>query len=188
MQGASSSAQGLNRQEELKHQVLKVQLYDALKKGFEENCKKILEQLPVDSSLNSLGVTALHMAACNGSESLFKLVLAHGPNINVRDGMGRTPLHAAVANEHVGIITMLLAHPAILVDSQSLGGETPLMRAIVFGRRESVRMLLQAGASLSIKNNGGQTALDILRQNPSSNLLDLFTLEKDEDGNVQMKD
>ena len=46
------------------------------------------------------------------------------------------------------------------VNVQTLGGETPLMVAIRNGARNTVRLLLERGASVVLKDTAGRTALD----------------------------
>mmetsp|Transcript_37522 Transcript_37522/g.36078 ORF Transcript_37522/g.36078 Transcript_37522/m.36078 type:complete len:142 (-) Transcript_37522:99-524(-) len=133
-----------------------------------------MEQFPVDTSLNSLGLAPLHMAACGNNKVIFELLMSYNPNVNIQDGMGRTPLHFAVANENLSALDILLSSPNILIDAQSLGGETPLMRAISFGKKESAAKLLEKGANITLKNNGGLTAVDLVNSNPSSSLMELI--------------
>jgi ankyrin repeat protein len=40
---------------------------------------------PVNAPLNSLGMTALHFAACSGTEQILQLLLSFGADINARD-------------------------------------------------------------------------------------------------------
>ena len=47
------------------------------------------------------------------------------------------------------------------MDAQSVGKETPLMRAVSFGCRDAVRVLLQAGANPYLFNICGQNAMSI---------------------------
>jgi ankyrin repeat protein len=46
------------------------------------------------------------------------------------------------------------------IDAESPNGTTPLMMAAMYGSPESVKVLIQAGADLNIKNQLGLTALD----------------------------
>jgi hypothetical protein len=63
-------------------------LYDAIVKGNEHNVKVILgSNFPVDLPLNSLGITSLHLAACNANLNIINIIMNFSPNVNSQDGV-----------------------------------------------------------------------------------------------------
>jgi ankyrin repeat protein len=76
------------------------------------------------------------------------------------DHIGWTPLHYACAKGHLEVAQYLLMNGAI-VDSLSPGNTTPLMMAVQSGNETLIKLLLDQGADLQIRNTAGLTAIDI---------------------------
>ena len=74
--------------------------------------------------------------------------------------MGRTALHYASANGCGDLIIALITAGADL-NSVTIGGETPLMKAVFFTKVDCVQTLLQNGANPFLAENTGKTALEI---------------------------
>ena len=65
--------------------------------------------------------------------------------------MGRTGLHYAVANNELETVKELLKLGAN-INAQTLGGDTPLMKAIETGRFDIVNELIQWNCNCNIPN------------------------------------
>ena len=100
--------------------------------------------------------SVLMLAALKGYLPLVKQLVENNADVNKP---GWTPLHYAASGGHVSIVEFLLEHSAY-IDAESPNGSTPLMMAAMYGSPESVKVLIQAGADLNIKNQLGLTALD----------------------------
>jgi ankyrin repeat protein len=104
------------------------------------------------------GETPLMMASIDGNLPLVKtLVIDHKAQL---DHIGWTPLHYACAKGQLEVAQFLIANGAI-VDSMSLGNTTPLMMAVQSGNEQVVKLLLDKGADLQLRNDHGLTAIDI---------------------------
>ena len=104
------------------------------------------------------GETPLMMASIDGNLPLVKtLVIGHKAQL---DHIGWTPLHYACAKGQLEVSQFLIANGAI-VDSMSLGNTTPLMMAVQSGNEQVVKLLLDKGADLQLRNQQGFTAIDI---------------------------
>ncbi len=104
------------------------------------------------------GETPLMMASINGDLPLVQtLVLKNRAQL---DHISWTPLHYACAKGHLNVAQFLLANGAI-VDSLSLGGTTPLMMAVQSGNEYLVKLLLDKGSNLQLRNEAGFSAIDI---------------------------
>ena len=113
--------------------------------------------MDVDLS-NKQGETPLMLASINGELPMVKtLILKNKAQI---DHIGWTPLHYACAKGHLDVASFLIANGAN-VNALSLGGTTPLMMAVQSGNELLVKLLLDKGADLQIRNAEGITAIDI---------------------------
>ena len=107
---------------------------------------------------NKFGETPLMIASIEGNLPVAK-ALIQGRKAKV-DHIGWTPLHYACAKGQIEIAQYLLANGAI-VDSLSPGNTTPLMMAVQSGNEVLVKLLLDKGADLQLRNSQGLSAIDI---------------------------
>lgn len=114
-------------------------------------------KIDVDLS-NKSGETPLMMASIDGNLPLVKTLVLQ--NKALIDHISWTPLHYACAKGHLEVAQFLIANGAI-VDSMSLGNTTPLMMAVQSGNEQLVKLLLDKGADMQIRNAQGLTAIDI---------------------------
>jgi len=134
------------------------------------------------------GVTPLHLAAREGLLRTAQYLLDAGANVNARDNDGRTPLHDAVCmNDELGVLLIDAGADfsakdkygrSILPDAAGRGriktisrmigkhvnlsedqGTAALQWAIKPGQRETVQLLLSAGAKPNTKGAFGRTPL-----------------------------
>lgn len=113
--------------------------------------------MDVDLS-NKQGETPLMIASINGDLPLVKTLVSK--NRAQVDHIGWTPLHYACAKGQLEVAQYLIANGA-LVDSINLGGTTPLMMAVQSGNEYLVKLLLDKGANLQLRNGLGLSAIDI---------------------------
>lgn len=108
----------------------------------------------VVDTLNGAEETPLMIAALKGNVRVVKQLLAAGAYPNKE---GWTALHYAATNGHVEIMQLLLdAHAYI--DAESPNKTTPLMMAAKSKNIFAVKLLLDEGAELSLKNELGWDA------------------------------
>jgi uncharacterized protein len=104
----------------------------------------------------------LMMAALKGHTELVRKLIERNADVNKT---GWTPLHYAATNGHLAIMELLLDNHAY-IDAESPNGTTPLMMAAHYGSPAAVRLLLEAGADPTLKNQLGLSAIDFaLRAN-----------------------
>ena len=131
--------------------------------AIKDNSEKVIDLLLNDKKIdvdlsNKSGETPLMMASIQGNLPLVQtLVLKNKAMI---DHIGWTPLHYACAKGHFDVAQFLIANGAI-VDAMSVGNTTPLMMAVQSGNEQLVKLLLDKGADLQIRNNNGLSAIDI---------------------------
>ncbi|MFH4975334.1 hypothetical protein AB6A40_002043 [Gnathostoma spinigerum] len=137
-----------------------------------------------DKKINSHGETRLHEAARGVDTNYLKLLVREGYNVNARDEGGWTPLHEAVGSLKLENAKVLLQSGA-RVDLRSTagtlssegeatdtGGLTPLMEACDRGSVVLVDLLLRFGASATIENSDGWTAVDFFRNAMQNGVVD----------------
>ena len=98
----------------------------------------------------------LMLAAIRGYAAVCQQLIERDADVNKP---GWTPLHYAATGGHEDIMQLLLDNNAY-VDAASPNGSTPLMMAAMYGTAAAVRLLLEAGADPSLKNDLGLTAID----------------------------
>jgi len=108
------------------------------------------------------GGTALYEAVYKHYEDLALFLIAAGADVNKSPGVyidgasGITPLHRAVGMPLV--VKALVARKANL-DARDSTGETPLHWAARYDDMEIVRLLIEAGADVTVKDREGRTPL-----------------------------
>jgi len=107
---------------------------------------------------NKYGETPLMIASIDDDLPVVKaLVLQRKAMVN---HIGWTPLHYACTKGHLEVAQFLIANGAI-VDSPNLGDTTPLMMAVQSGNEQLVKLLLDKGADIQLRNTNGLSAIDI---------------------------
>jgi ankyrin repeat protein len=119
---------------------------------------------------NDKDESVLMLAALKGHFSLVQKLVEHDADVNKP---GWTPLHYAASAGHVQIVEYLLENSAY-IDAESPNGTTPLMMAAMYGSPEAVKVLIQAGADLSSKNQLGLSAWDFAVRGQRQNAKELI--------------
>ncbi len=110
--------------------------------------------------------TALHWASLNGKEAAVRLLLENGADL-VENCVGTTAIHDATKNGHLEVFKLLVENFPDQLNKPNKYGNTPLMRACIFGRANIIEHLCKTypneayDIDLNHENNRGFTALDI---------------------------
>ncbi|XP_038617679.1 ankyrin repeat domain-containing protein 49 [Tachyglossus aculeatus] len=109
--------------------------------------------------------TALHRAAYNGHLAIARELVSRGADVHAVTADGWTPLHSACRWDHASVAAFLLQHEAD-VNAQTRGLLTPLHLAA--GNRDGKNtlelLLMNRYVRPGLKNNAGETALDVARR------------------------
>ena len=113
------------------------------------------------------------IAAIKGRLDLARGLIERGAEVNKP---GWTPLHYAATfpGPAAPDMTRLMLEHHAYIDAESPNGTTPLMMAAMYGSPEAVKVLIQAGADLNIKNQLGMTALDFAVRGQRQNAKELI--------------
>jgi hypothetical protein len=134
-----------------------VPLYHAAWLGFRDLAAHLIAEHP--EHVNARGhceETTIHAATQGGNTDIVLLLLEHDAGVDGWDDFGETPLHWA-ASRKLDIGQCLLDHGADI--NARHYGWTPLFDAAHNGHVEFAQMLLQRGAVIDARDNGGRTAL-----------------------------
>ena len=124
------------------------------------------------------GVTALYVACQFGDHDIASILLnaKADPNIQTKDGW--TPLTLASSKGYINTVQLLLEHSADINYRSTVTGDTALILACKYGHTKMVRLLLERGADLSIKNTNGDTAIDVVANENSKDILELLRIHQ----------
>jgi ankyrin repeat protein len=139
---------------------------------------RILLELNVDvNSRNYHGSTPLLYASENGPPDVVRFLLDHNADVNVRDKDGDTPLHCAALAGQLEIAWILLGLN-VEVNSRNDEGSTTLHRASEGdpeGNPDVVRLLLDHGADVQVRNLRGKTASEVARGRRRQEIVQLIS-------------
>eukprot|EP00742_Colponemidia_sp_Colp-10_P013314 GILJ01015033.1.p1 GENE.GILJ01015033.1~~GILJ01015033.1.p1 ORF type:complete len:361 (-),score=34.87 GILJ01015033.1:325-1407(-) len=112
------------------------------------------------------GIKPLHFAAQRGYTKAISLLAAEGANLHAVDAAGWTPLHYAAAMEKdphfrndLGLNRLIFLGAD--VNAVNKAGQTPLHMAADKMRIDTIDALVQQGCNVHIRDNDGQSALDL---------------------------
>lgn len=145
-----------------KEELTGLDLAGAVEKGdFSMVMKCITAKMSLEVTPYTAGSTVLIEAIKLKRREIIDILIQAGANVNAKvEETGVTPLMQAIRMNDMQTVTGLLAKGAI-VDEADKNGYTALMIAIFNGYRKMARILLDKGASVYKKCNGGDTSLDM---------------------------
>jgi ankyrin repeat protein len=139
-------------------------LMEAVKSNDVARVKELVQKGVNVNTLDMNGDAPLIQAAYEGYTEIVKLLLEAGADVSAIDpGMKATALHAAAYAGRTGAAQLLIAYQ-IEIDKQGpYNGYTALHDAIWQNHVETAKVIIEAGANLSLKSHAGQTPLDFAR-------------------------
>lgn len=130
-------------------------LHLALKNNRPGTFAVLLENMPEAEAYDDF--KAAREAVCRGSDDVFELLLARGMfEIDAVNRDGRTFLHCGGRSES---LTRRLLSGGLDPNARNRSDGTPLHSAFSQSALESIRVLIEAGASVHARNNRGDTPL-----------------------------
>uniref|UniRef100_A0A7N9AUF9 Poly [ADP-ribose] polymerase n=1 Tax=Mastacembelus armatus TaxID=205130 RepID=A0A7N9AUF9_9TELE len=137
-------------------------LLDAAKKGCLARVKKLCTQDNVNCrDTQGRHSTPLHLAAGYNNLEVAEYLLQHGAEVNSQDKGGLIPLHNAASYGHVDVAALLIKYDAC-VNATDKWAFTPLHEAAQKGRTQLCALLLAHGADPTLRNQEGQSPLDVV--------------------------
>ena len=123
-----------------------------------------LDQGVAMDAVDEEGHTALMLSAFNGHKEIVQMLIDKDVNLDRRDFLGRTALLYASTGPFPETVKILLdkgAEPNIIDSDEHF---SPLMHAAAEGNLDVVKLLLEYGADLSLKDIDGDDAESFARQ------------------------
>uniref|UniRef100_A0A6J0UEC5 Ankyrin repeat and sterile alpha motif domain-containing protein 1B isoform X4 n=1 Tax=Pogona vitticeps TaxID=103695 RepID=A0A6J0UEC5_9SAUR len=149
-------------------------LHCAAQYGHSEVVAVLLEELSDPTIRNNKLETPLDLAALYGRLRVVKMIINAYPNLMSCNTRKHTPLHLAARNGHKAVVQVLL-EAGMDVSCQTEKGSA-LHEAALFGKVDVVRILLDTGIDANIKDSLGRTVLDVLKEHPSQQSLQIAAL------------
>jgi ankyrin repeat protein len=134
--------------------------------GNNEMVNLLLENGADVEKCNYNGETPLHVSLSRVQREITDMLLDFGADIEAKDKRGKTVLYTAAQFYSANKLQYLIAKGADVNTICIVDGSTPLMGAVGIipgagGDPEKVRILLDSGANLFLRNHRGETAEDL---------------------------
>ena len=153
-------------------------LFDAVNAGDTAQLRRLIDAGADCNARNADGATPLMLAAHSGSLDLVQALIAAGADVNARDERGWGALMKSAYNPDVdrgfAEVTAALIDAGADVEAPITYGVRPLMLAAGYGETAVVETLLRAGADVLARNDGGYTALMMVKQKHYVDVINLL--------------
>ena len=157
---------------------MSTQLLDAVKAGDVGVVRLILGAGADVNCRDSEGATLLMLAAHAGNLALVQTLIKAGADVNASDERGWTPLMKAVYNPELNRgfadVSQALIDAGANIEAPISYGIRPLMLAAGYGETAVAETLLKAGADVMARNEGGLTALMMVKQKHYVDVINLL--------------
>ncbi|MBK5106414.1 MAG: ankyrin repeat domain-containing protein [Burkholderiales bacterium] len=161
-------------------------LLDAANAGDIDRARKLLAASADCNERNGDGATALMLAAYAGNLAMVKTLIEAGADVNAADERGWCALSKAVYNAELdrgfADVVQVLIDAGANVEAPIGFGVRPLMLAAGYGETAVVETLLRAGADVLARNEGGLTALMMVKQKHYVDVINLLHEAEQEAG------
>ncbi|MGL9778991.1 MAG: ankyrin repeat domain-containing protein [Wolbachia sp.] len=131
-------------------------LHDAAKDGDLEAVKYLVRKGADVNDTNEDGWTPLHCAVSEGELEVVRFLISKGANIHAKDNTsaGKKSIHVAAMEGCTNIVELFLSR-GVDVDDPDTEGRTSLYYAAWKGELDTVEFLVDKGANVHAKKNGG---------------------------------
>lgn len=157
---------------------MSMQILEAVISGDVDNARKLLSAGADIETRDEQGATLLMLACHSGNLAIAKALLEAGAQVNASDERGWTPLMKAVYNADMdrgfADVVQVLIDAGADVEKPISYAIRPLMLAAGYGETAVVETLVNAGADVLARNEGGLTALMMVKQKHYVDVINLL--------------
>ena len=132
-------------------------LHEAADRGDAVGVKASLQKGADINAKDTMGNTALVLAARHGHRAVVKLLIEKGANMNILDARDMTALSWAVGRDDIEMVKLLIKYGADVNDRST--ARTALEDAAMHGYLDMVKLLIAKGANVNLFGERGRTAL-----------------------------
>ncbi len=154
------------------------ELIEAVKAGDIVTTQRMLAAGADVNSRDAAGATLLMLAAHAGDLPMVKTLIEAGADVNAADERKWTPLVYAIYNSELkrgfADVAQALIDAGANIEAAIGYGVRPLMLAAGYGETAVVETLLGAGADVLARNDGGLTALMMVKQKHYVDVINLL--------------
>ena len=165
------------------------QLLNAVVAGDAALVTSLLQSGADGNARDATGATALMMAAGSGNLEVVNALLAAGVDANAVDERGWTALMKAAYNADLDRgfpdVVQALIDAGANIEAPIAYGVRPLMLAAGYGEAAVVQVLLDAGADYRAQNDGGRTALMMVKEKHYVDVINLLHEIEQQEGEGQ---
>jgi len=146
---------------------MSIEIFNSLSAGDTAKIRALLQNGVDCNTRNDEGATLLMLAAGTGNLEMVKMLIESDADVDAKDTQGWTALMKAMYNNeedrgYPDVVDTLIKAGAD-VETQIAYGVRPLMLAAAYGQAAVVDLLLAAGADVRATNEGGRTALMMVK-------------------------
>ncbi|XP_071078428.1 uncharacterized protein [Haliotis cracherodii] len=136
-------------------------LYYASVDGDLEEVKRLLSAGDVNINCRVWSMTPLMEAARGAHREVVKLLVSKDADVSLMNDGGNNTLHWACVSGNLVTVKFVLALNKLDINSRGVGGRTPVMAAAVMGHTEVVKLLMNEGANVSLKDVDGNNIVHL---------------------------
>ncbi|GBL99074.1 Ankyrin-1 [Araneus ventricosus] len=155
-------------------------LHLATRNGFENIVKILLSHNNFQKAVNARtkkGITSLHLAALQGHINIIEILLQAGAKVGCKTSNNRTPLELAITRGHLHVVKYFLDQNVQGVNDRNSKGYTLLHIAAGAGKLDIVEYLLNKGANICVKADGGKKPIHIAAQEGHKDIVEYLIVK-----------
>lgn len=157
---------------------MSAELLEAVRSGNVVSARRMLAAGADVNSRDNEGATLLMLACHAGNLPMVLALIGAGADVNASDERGWTPLMKAAYNAELDRgfvdVAQALIDSGANVEAPISYGIRPLMLAAGYGETAVVETLLRSGADVIARNDGGLTALMMVKQKHYVDVINLL--------------
>jgi len=129
--------------------------------GHAEIVEMLLNAKADVNAVTDQGRSSLLYASSRGREDSVAKLISVGADVHIQDKLGATPLHRAAGPGHIKVVNTLLSANNVKINSVDNYGNTALHAACEEERLDVAKVLIKAGADVTLQNKEEKTPLEM---------------------------